>query len=218
MADEIEETPEFKAAVRTLRLELEEEFDRKVQQGVDKRARALKDQARDAGREALLEELGVNDIDILKKKLAAVPAADAAQALQDAEAKAQKAEANATKAAKTANDLRKILALVESGVQVGAARRLARLIEIEDTADDDELTDGVKQLKKDMPDLFKAPKSSAEDVEEEGTEEEEPEGDERPVVRTNPGGPGKQKLRPKDPMAAARALLHERHPQTSKTA
>lgn len=201
------------------------------QKDVDRIVRGATAKAGRSAVKTLLEEFGFESADELKAAFDKLgeetsnkkesdtgtqgPDRETVKRLAELEKKANKAE-EAAAAGNTANlNLRVALALVEAGMDAKAARRAAKMVEVEADADDDALQDAIDSFQEDMPQLFESKGDSG---------ESEGNGDRRKVTAvtgsaprgSNPGGPPKQSKKPEDPRASNRARLERRHPQNFK--
>lgn len=159
--------------------------------------------ARDKAVTDLLKDLGAESADALKELLKNAKSADDLNKseLTKATEKLTGIEGeNATLKSKLATvelNTAVVLALVDKGLTVAAAKVSAKLVEVDEN-DDDKIKKAIADLEKTMPQLF---------VKSDGT----------PVKGGNPGTPppgggGNGS----DPAAQALKRLHERHPQTAK--
>lgn len=177
--------------------------------------------SRRAAQKELLEVFGVDSTDELKaliEKAAKPPEkdpkedAEVQKRIEKLEAELAKANEVNGKLRVSALDSRKMQALLEAGMAPSAARRSARLLEIQDDSDTDEVKAAVSDLRKDMPQLFKADDGDGGD---EGDDGKKPPAGKNPPS-SNPGSPTRQPKRPSDSKERARARLVERHPSTNR--
>lgn len=177
-----------------------------------------RNEGKQSGQKELLEALGLTSLDDAKAKLKAL--ADIEEKNKDeitkAADRATKAEAdlNTTKSAhdKATLDNRVATAVLtkllgDEGAKVlDKAKVIRRLIEVEGSVEDKDITTAVEELSKTMPELFSAPGNEGGG----------------PPPKTVPGKPPPPPGRPApgsskeggDPHALALTRLHERHPRT----
>lgn len=178
-----------------------------------------------AGKRELLDELGFDDVEDLRKKLDAVNDAedaaksDAQRAQEEADAEKAKAKKAREDAERERHEARVERAIIKAGGDPDnekSVSRITRLLDIEVGADSDEIAAAVESLKDDMPTLFETSKPSGK---EEGTPPGEGEGEKKDPPK--PNIPGSDL--PKPPRFAgansakdsALARLRDRHPQTA---
>lgn len=186
-----------------------------TQAELDRIAAREKAEGRTAGERALLEGLGVKDLDELKSVLAAKKAADEAQ-LSEAQLATKKAEdretaATAREAAANERTLNatKIMALAEAGVtpkRLSAAQRLMDLTE-DDPA---KAKEAAEKLKTEFPEFF-APETGEPPDPKKGVGS----GYNPPRPSTAPPKKGAN-ASGNDPRKAAREILERRHPKLAK--
>ena len=159
--------------------------------------------AKEAAVAELLRELGLENTDAVKAMIQKAKDDEEKNKSELDKAKDEavgnKTAAEAAKASLAATELNNsvILALVEQGLTVAAAKISAKLVEVTEN-DEAKIKAAIEDLKKSMPQLF---------VKSDGT----------PITGGNPGTPppgggGNGS----DPAANALKRLHERHPQTKK--
>jgi hypothetical protein len=178
--------------------------------------------SRRAAQKELLEVFGVDSIDELKAQIEKANKPPEKDPKEDAEVqkRIEKLEADLAKAQEANGklrgsvlDSRKMQALLEAGMAPSAARRSARLLEIQEDSDTDEVKAAVSDLRKDMPQLFKAEEGDGDD--DTGDDGKKPPTDKKPPS-SNPGSPTRQPKRPSDTKERARARLVERHPAVNR--
>jgi multidrug efflux pump subunit AcrA (membrane-fusion protein) len=169
-----------------------------------------KNDGKRAGQSELLQALGVNNLDEAKEIIAARKAAEDA-ALSDAdkarkEAEREKAEAATAKAeaAREKLDSRIERALVRAHIPDDQIELVARMVVVEDGADQDKVNDAVEDLKKKMPQLFEEPDPNR------APDPAKPPG-------SNPGRPPRGGAPTPTPAEAAQAVFAARHPGKVKT-
>jgi len=186
-------------------------------------------QAQRAARKEIFSAFGVEDLEELKETVAVLKGAakgtpkksakdeegDEELRTENAELRKRlaKAEERAAKADALAFEERKREALESTGVSAKAARRLARMLEVEPDADKDEIQAAVRELKRDMPELFKTPEGGeGEEEGEEGGREERPTPQPTRSSTGNPGRAPRPARKAADARTAATSRLHLRHP------
>lgn len=162
------------------------------------------------GQAELLQALGVTNLDEAKE-IIAQRKADEDKLLSDTqkaqkEAEREKAEA-ATAKAEAANErmqARKERALIRAGIDDGQIELVARLIDVDNDADQDTVNAAVEELKTKMPQLFEEPDPSK------VPDPSKPPG-------SNPGRPPRGGGPKPTPAEEARSVLALRHPGKVKT-
>lgn len=182
-----------------------------------------KDEGRRAGRRSLLKDVGVEDADELKEIVKAYKAhedknsSEADKAKRDADKAKREADEAKAEAAKLRQGVKVERALMQANVPAKQVDKVARMLDIADEADDDEINDAVEDLKADFPHLF----TVSTDDEDEGDEEDDsPDGSSRRrsdgPPRSDPGQPKRKRRPSKSTRDQAKSLLHERHPNLVK--
>ena len=175
-----------------------------------------KDEGRRAGRRAVLQELEVEDFDELKEIVDAHrkredASADAAtKAQREADKAKRDADAAREEAKKERHDIKVERALLAADVPAKNAAKVARLVDVEVGAEEDEIADAVDDLKEQFPHLF-APADDTDD----GEDDESSNGSQgrQGPPRSDPGKPPRKKTSPVNTRDQAKSLLKERHPQ-----
>lgn len=168
-------------------------------------------------RREVFRELGVNDLDGLKAKLGAGDTdsgtkddssnEESEKARRDAEKATRERDEARAETARLRLDAKKERALLAADVPAKQVARVARMLEVDPNADDDEIEDAVGDLQKEMPHLF-APvdDDTSEDDKSNGSRQDGP-------PNSDPGRPPRKKNQPSSSKDQAKSLLHERHPQ-----
>lgn len=208
--------------------EEEEEEDKTfTQEDVDKLIRRRVGETKRKAVSAVLEELGVDDVEAAKAAIAKAnkPAPKKkGESSKEGEGEEAKEEIDVESIRKEIKKefqaqldevtlTNEIEALIADRYEttMKAAKKLRKLVEVETDAEEDDIITALEDLEEDMPDLFKK-KDEEEEEETPGLRQE------RRSRNSNPArSPRSPRGKGKDTRSAARTLLHERHPQTRKS-